>query len=85
MPDDWDADHKGSTVNSSLIELVVQSMKDAATYSSPLILDLDGDGIELVSLNSTYSVYFNIDSAKMMVWQRQQVGSRVVMEHFVLI
>jgi Ca2+-binding RTX toxin-like protein len=45
----------------SWLQGVLSSFNSAKTLS-PLVLDLDGDGIELVALNATGSVYWDIDN-----------------------
>ncbi|WP_339635793.1 calcium-binding protein [uncultured Sneathiella sp.] len=40
---------------------VIGGFDDATNTSSPLVLDLDGDGIELAALNGTGSIYWDID------------------------
>lgn len=44
-----------------LISPLIERVKEAASEISPLVLDLDGDGIELSALNSSGSVYWDID------------------------
>lgn len=40
---------------------IVDIFESAEINASPLVLDLDGDGIELISLNSSDAVYWDID------------------------
>ena len=43
------------------VQGVLNRMDTAANTGSPLVLDLDGDGIELAALNGVGSVYWDID------------------------
>ncbi|MFA7275539.1 MAG: type I secretion C-terminal target domain-containing protein [Pseudobdellovibrionaceae bacterium] len=47
---------------SSFINSILDFFGLAKTLGSPLVLDLDGDGIELTNLNSTAAVYWDIDA-----------------------
>ncbi|MDD3021624.1 MAG: calcium-binding protein [Alphaproteobacteria bacterium] len=58
------ADDDGATVDAEHIEDIGQEFGISMTRGSPLVLDIDGDGVELVSLYSSSAVYFDVDSAK---------------------
>ncbi len=47
---------------SGWLKTTADMMTAARTEASPLILDLDGDGIEVSALNSTGSVYWDVDN-----------------------
>jgi hypothetical protein len=51
-----------TTQLSTWLKTVTDQMTAARTEASPLILDLDGDGIEVSALNSTGSVYWDVDN-----------------------
>jgi hypothetical protein len=44
------------------LKTITDMITAARTEASPLILDLDGDGIEVSALNSTGSVYWDVDN-----------------------
>lgn len=48
-------------IHSWLSDTVLDGIFDARTAASPLVLDLDGDGIELTNLNGSGAVYWDID------------------------
>ncbi len=49
-------------VPSAWLKTTTDMITAARTEASPLILDLDGDGIEVSALNSTGSVYWDVDN-----------------------
>ncbi len=46
---------------SDLVEGVIDDFAESEYQGSPLVLDIDGDGIELAALGATGSVYWDID------------------------
>jgi hypothetical protein len=61
LPGDGDNDG-GDTDNYK--DDIEDKFDNAEDQASPLVLDLDGDGVELTSLHSANAVYWDIDSAK---------------------
>lgn len=61
----WIISPKGNDNDAETTDSYAEDVQDqfdnSEDQSSPLILDLDGDGIELTSLNSAYAVYWDID------------------------
>lgn len=64
----WAWDNPGAIGNELLNNLpswlvgdVLNTMQAARIQASPLVLDLDGDGIELTDLDSSNAVYWDID------------------------
>ncbi|MFA7275357.1 MAG: calcium-binding protein [Pseudobdellovibrionaceae bacterium] len=49
-------------VHPTFLESIISLFAEAKTLTSPLVLDLDNDGIELTSLTGTGAVYWDLDA-----------------------